>query len=96
MQNLCMYLLFEGIDFAPDLYLQYVDDILCVFKDEASKQAFFEHLNRQHDNLKFTVEDCTNRLPFLDVDVRLKADGIETTVYRKSTHTGVILNFCAL
>ena len=26
---------------------------------------------------------------------RLKADGIETTVYRKSTHTGVFLNFCA-
>ena len=35
-------------------------------------------------------------LPFLDVDVKLTSDGVETWVHRKPTDTGVILNYESL
>ena len=86
--------MFDGIAFAPKFYCRYVDDIFAVFENEEQKQAFFNHLNNLHQNLKFTVEDAVNNiLPFLDVKVELGLDGVETSVYRKPTHTGVFLNF---
>ena len=89
-------LLFYGSDFEPSLYIRYVDDIFCVFKDEASKLQFFERLNNLHTNLKFTVENATDKLPFLDVDVSIKDGNLETSVFRKGTHTGVFMNFAAM
>ena len=85
--------LFMGIDFAPSLYLRYVDDIFAVFRSVSDKLAFFDRLNNQHPNLKFTLENATDCLPFLDVEVRFRNADIQTSVYRKKTHTGVFMNF---
>ena len=74
-----------------------MDDVFAVFESEVQKQAFLEHLNRQHHSLKFTVEDAkSNVLPFLDTQVTLGNDGFSSTVYRKPTHTNVFLNFHAI
>ena len=83
--------LFNNIDFAPSLYVRYVDDICAVFENDESKHAFFTHLNNQHPNLRFTLDEGGQHLPFLDVDLTLVAGVIETRVYRKATHTGVFL-----
>ena len=72
-----------------------MDDIFCIFKSEVDKESFMKHLNDQHPNLEFTCENGTGKLPFLDVNVELDANGVRTSVYRKPTHTGVFLNLSA-
>ena len=55
-------------------------------------------MNSQHNDIKFTIEQFTkaNTLSFLDVQVKLLNDGYETNVWRKSTNTGLLLNFNAI
>ena len=36
-------------------YLRYVDDIICVFNDENEATLFSDYLNKQHENIKFTI-----------------------------------------
>ena len=84
----------ENID--PDFYARYVDDIFCLFKPHKSIEAFLEILNKQHNNIKFTLEKGTEKLPFLDTVVMIGQSEFEIGVYRKPTHTGVILNYRAV
>ena len=53
----------------PKLWLRYVDDTFIIWQH--SKQQldnFFQHLNNQHSNIKFTMEtEDQGSLPFLDV-----------------------------
>ena len=37
-------------------YRHYVDDTFCVFNTENDALSFFEFLNTQHPNIKFTME----------------------------------------
>ena len=50
-------------------------------------------LNSLHSNITFTVEVGSNKLPFLDVEVELSENDINTWVYRKKTNTNVVMNF---
>ena len=79
--------------FFPKLYVRYVDDVFAVFKSNADADAFLELLNSQHKQLQFTVERMKGTLPFLDVELKLNQNGIETWVYRKKTDTATILDF---
>ena len=68
-----------------------------MFENESLSKLFFEFINKQHDNLKFTYENSKNNmLPFLDVQVILDDSMFHTSVYRKSTFTGLLLNFKAM
>ena len=85
--------------FAPSLYLRYVDDIFCVFRQDSSHQQFLDKLNCLHPNLKFTSEVGPSVLPYLDTTISLPTteDGCFTSkVFRKRTYTGLILNFSAV
>ena len=77
-----------------------MDDIFAVFHCEADKNEFYTHLNSAHNNLKFTMENMStssNSLPFLDVKIRKSPlHQFETSVYRKPTNTGVLLNYEAV
>ena len=53
-------------------------------------------LNKQHRNIEFTVEHGSETLPFLDVEVTTTESRIETKIYRKQTHTNLLLNFNAI
>ena len=89
--------LFQSEDFYPIVYLRYVDDILAVFEKGTTYHPFFELLNKQHTNLKFTVEEATeNSFPFLNVNIIISGSSVETWVFRKKTHTNVLLNFTAV
>ena len=46
----------HNVDFHSKLYLRYVDDMFCVFNNETSCDKFLDLLNKQHKNIKFTVE----------------------------------------
>ena len=76
-------------------YRRFVDDIFCVFENRSHANAFLRFLNRQHSNIKFTVEhENEGTLPFLDVLIRRTENGdISTTTYRKPTNTGLLTNF---
>ena len=74
-------------------YRRYVDDIFAVFDSDEEANNFFTYLNTRHDSIQFTMEpENENCLSFLDVLV--KNDQIMTTsVFRKSTFTGLLTNF---
>ena len=42
------------------------------------------------------MEHGSETLPFLDVEVTITESGIETKIYRKQTHTNLLLNFNAI
>ena len=74
--------------------MRYVDDILAVFEEGSTYHKFFELLNKQHPNLKFTVDEATEHsFPFLNVNIVISGSTVETWVFRKKTHTNVLLNF---
>ena len=87
---------FDNPDFCPKLYLRYVDDIFAVFPKNTSYHPFFEHLNKLHKNLAFTVEEASGSFPFLDIEIEISGENVDTWVFRKKTHTGVMLNFSAI
>ena len=75
-------------------YRRYVDDTFCLFHSEANTVQFFHYLNSRHINIPFTMEkESENRLPFLDVLIDNKQVPVLITVFRKSTFTGLLLNF---
>ena len=74
-------------------YKRYVDDIFAVFETKDHALSFYNYINRQYRNIKFTMETEKNgKLPFLDVLVCNKPNLI-TSVYRKPTYTGLLTNF---
>ena len=80
--------------FKPLLYRRYVDDCFLLFKQPDHVDKFLDYLNLKHSNIEFTVEaERNNSLPFLDVLVHRHVSGFSTSVYRKSTFTGLGLNF---
>ena len=82
----------------PAFYARYVDDICCVFRDGSSHQNFLTKLNEMHPNLRFTVEVGNSSLAFLDTHISLPKEDNESftsRIFRKSTFTGLMLNFNA-
>ena len=76
------------------IWVRYVDDIFTIVKKE-EVDHIKNILNNSVPGINFTSElENENRLPFLDVAVQRTADGtLETSVFRKSTHTDQILNY---
>ena len=57
--------------------------------------SFFDYLNKQHPNITFTYEKEVNgTLSFLDVLIKnTNSHQFETSVFRKKTFTGLLMNF---
>ena len=78
----------------PIFYRRYVDDILAVFNNEEEAKKFFNYLNQQHENIKFTMEiNSDNKIAFLDTLICNIDTDLTTKVYHKPTYTGLLLNF---
>ena len=78
-------------------WLRYVDDIFATLKDKTTANAILEYLNKQHPNIRFTIEkEESKSLPFLDTRVVRNSDRYITKIYRKKTFTGVYLNWKSL
>ena len=74
-------------------WFRYVDDIhSATRKDQVNKLQ--EHLNSIDPHIKFTTElPGTDGLPFLDTLTKPTPNSIESTVYRKCTHTDSFLDY---
>ena len=87
------YKFFNVQNINPKLYVRYVDDIYAIFDKDVHFQSFFNHINNQHPNIKFTVEESENNvLAFLDTQISIKDDEFQSCVFRKKTNTDVLLN----
>ena len=71
------------------MWRRYIDDIIFIW--ESSEQellAFIDHLNSQHDLIKFkcTYNISTRSVPFLDMMVSIDNNNmIQTDLYKKDT-----------
>ena len=76
------------------LYRRYVDDIICLFNCESDADNFFEFLNTQHPNIKFTFEKQVNKhISFLDVLITNDGDQFYTSIFHKETAIGLFTNY---
>ena len=67
------------------------DTITAVHENKIDE--FHEHLNEQNTNIQFTKEIEENgKIPFLDCLVTRENNTLQTTVYRKPTHTDRLLD----
>ena len=81
--------------FKPIFYRRYIDDTFILFKNPRHIPKFRDYLNQQHPNIEFTSEletDCI--LNFMDISIKRNQNGSFTTsVFRKSTFTGLATNY---
>ena len=74
-------------------WFRYVDDVHSATRKDQVNQLQ-EHLNSTGPNIKFTIElPETDGLPFLDTLTKPTPNSIESTVYRKPTHTDRYLDY---
>ena len=74
------------------LWLRYVDDTITAVHENKIDE-FHEHLNEQNTNIQFTKEiEENSKIPFLDCLVKRENNTLQTTVYRKPTHTDRLLD----
>ena len=82
------------IGYKPISYRRYVDDAFLLFSSELHVIKFLNYMNSKHGNIKFTVEREENdSLSFLDIKLFRDNGKIQTSVYTKSTFSGVLTNF---
>ena len=82
------------IDYKPISYRRYVDNTFLLFSPESHKTKFLNYMNSKHRNIKFTVEgEENNSLSFLNIKIFRDGWKFKTSVYRKSTFSGVSTNF---
>ena len=82
------------LEYKPKFYRRYVDDIFVLFDKPEHLEMFKDYFNSKHKNIKFTVEiENEGKLPFLDILIDRSDGKIVTSVYRKSTFTGVYTHF---
>ena len=76
------------------VWKRYVDDIFCALKTQ-EVDKFHRHINSIEETIQFITEkESESKLAFLDVFVSRSPDKtLNTTVYRKSTHTEKYLDF---
>ena len=75
-------------------YRRYVDDTFLIFNDLSHVESFHNYLNSKHPNIKFTYEiEQDRKLSFLDIEIFRQHGKFMTSVFRKSTFTGLGLNF---
>ena len=75
-------------------YKRYVDDIFVLFRSPHHLEKFNKYLNTKHVNIKFSnAKEVNGSLLFLDVLILWNNKCFTTTVYHKSTFSGVYSNF---
>ena len=86
------YKFFNDKNIHPKLYVRYVDYLYSLFDKDVHFQCFFTHINNQHPNIKYTVEESEiNELAFLDTQINMRDDEFQSCVFRKKTNNDVLL-----
>ena len=72
-----------------------MDDTFCLFHSEQDAIVFFDYINSQYPNIRFTMEkEIDQVLPFLDVLIDdTHRSSVVTSTFRKKTFTGLLTNY---
>ena len=77
----------------PKVWERFVDDAYSILK-RTHLENFFHHINKLHQNIKFTMEEESNgELAFLDTLLKRNNREISVFIYRKPTHTDQYLHY---
>ena len=80
--------------FKPIVYRRFTNDTFLLFRTKDHVEKFKNYLNKQHKNIKFTLEIEENgSLSFLDITITRENNKFVTSVYCKLTFSGVFTNF---
>ncbi|KAJ1103765.1 hypothetical protein NDU88_001186 [Pleurodeles waltl] len=72
---------------------RYIDDCFMLWTgDETSLQEFCNYLNANEVNIEFTCKYSATHLEFLDVELYVEGDKIESRLYRKPTACNTLLH----
>lgn len=80
-------------------YYRYVDDILILWSGPVNLlPEFLGYVNSIHTTIKFTLEtqDENRSLNFLDLNIKLSDNKHSFDIFRKPTHTGVVIDNTSL
>ena len=76
------------------IYKRYVDDIFVLFSSKEHLQRFVDYMNKQNKCQKFTSDaENDNFLSFLDIKITRHNQKFKTSVYRKSTFSGLFMHY---
>ena len=79
------------------MLIRYVDDIFCVASNQAVFDNIFRILSSIHSSIQFSQEiEQHHQLSFLDVLLTRNGNTLQTSVYRKTTHTGLYTKWTSL
>ena len=82
------------VQFAPEYYRRYVDDIFLLVKAKDHSKKFFRYMSSRHRNIKFTCEEGNdNKISFLDISITRTENKFTMSIFRKKTFSEVYLNF---
>ena len=71
-----------------------MDDKFCVLETEQDADLSSNYINSRDLNIRFTMEkDVYHKLPYLDILIYNGDNHLKTTVFRKKTFTGLLINF---
>ena len=77
----------------PKVFKRYVDDIFAMFRWQSHLNDFVNYINTTHTNIRFTSEFEENySFSFLDVKITRRNNQLVTSVFRKTTFSGVFTN----
>ena len=80
------------VKFKPSFYRRYV--IFVLFKLSESADSIREYMSSKHQNINFTIKkENVGSLSFLDAKICRKSGKFVTSVYRKSTFSGILTNY---
>jgi len=80
--------------FIPQLHKRYIDDIVGAAScRKEGLEAFIDLISTFHPALQFTSSITDTELPFLDINLRISDDKIQTSVFYKETDTHNYLRF---
>ena len=78
---------------SPKVFERFVDDVYSILK-RTQLENFFHHVSNLHQNIKYTMEEESNReLAFLDTLLKPNNGEISVLAYREPTHTVQYLHY---
>ena len=100
LADVCMNWIFDQASPLLDhntVLIRYVEDIFCVASNQAVFDNIFRILSSIHSSIQFSQEmEQHHQLSFLDVLLTRNGNTLQTSVYRKTTHTGLYTKWTSL
>ena len=83
----------QNTDNKPLIYLRYIDDIFLLWTHGEEKLLqFYKDFNSEDPDIHVTMNHSTKEVNFLDTTIRLKNNTLQTSLYKKPTHSQTYLH----